>query len=299
MADTDDTSPFEPGDRFGDYTVERLLGKGNMGTVYLMRSPDGAPFAVKIMHRGKMSHDLRVRFAREAEFAMNIRHKNLISVYDVGEDPDSGLCYIIMEYVPGGTLSDRIKERGSVPVDEAVKIAMHVAAALDVAHGNGLVHRDVKPDNIMFAADGTPKLADLGVAKFGDDRSTMVTTTGMIIGTPAYMSPEQLIDSHNIDARSDIYSLGVVLYEMLSGKRPNSGSTSVELLAKAIKGEPLPDIRTMRPEVSAAVAHVLSLMCAPKSEDRPATSMDAARLLHKAVTGKLALPKKPPRHSGG
>ncbi len=104
MAETDDTSPLEPGDLFGDYTVERQLGKGNMGTVYLVRSPDGAPFAVKIMHRGKMSHDLRVRFAREAEFAMNSRHKNLISVYDVGEDPDSGLCYIIMEYIPGGTL---------------------------------------------------------------------------------------------------------------------------------------------------------------------------------------------------
>ncbi|MBQ3288208.1 MAG: leucine-rich repeat protein [Kiritimatiellae bacterium] len=295
MADTDDTSPLNPGDRFGDYAVERLLGKGSMGAVYLMRSPEGASFAVKIMHRGKMSHDLRVRFAREAEFAMNIRHRNLVSVYDVGEDPDTGLCYIIMEYIPGGTLADRIRERGSIPIGEAVKITMHVAAALDVAHKGGLVHRDVKPDNIMFTADGTSKLADLGVAKFGDDRSTMVTTTGMIIGTPAYMSPEQLIDSHNIDTRSDIYSLGVVLYEMLSGKRPNSGSTSVELLAKAIKGEPLPDIRTMRPETSAAVAHVLSLMCAPKPDDRPATSVDAARLLQKAAEGKLVLPRKPPR----
>ena len=295
MTVNDDTSPLKPGDLFGDYTVERMLGKGNMGAVYLVRSPGGTPFAVKIMHRSAMSHDMRVRFMREAEFAMKIRHKNLISVYDVGEDPDTGLCYIIMDYVPGGTLSERLRERGTIPVGEAIKIAMHIAAALDVAHRNGLVHRDVKPDNIMFAADGTPKLADLGVAKFVDDGSTMVTTTGMVIGTPAYMSPEQLIDSHNIDARSDIYSLGVVLYEMLSGKRPNSGSTAVELLAKAIKGEPLPDIRTMRPEISAAVAHVISLMCSTKPEKRPSTTTEVANLLHRAATGKLVLPKKPPR----
>ena len=286
--------PLKAGDRFGDFVVERLLGKGGMATVYLVRSPDGSPFAVKIMHPGKMTHDLRRRFAHEAEFAMNVRHKNLISVYDVGEDPDTGLCYIIMDYVPGGTLADLIKARGRLSVGQAVKITVQIAAALEVAHRNGLVHRDVKPDNIMFDEDGTPKLADLGVAKFEGDRNTTLTMTGVIIGTPAYMSPEQLIDSHKIDARADIYSLGVVLYEMLSGKRPNSGSTAVELLAKAIKGEELPDIRTMNPEISAAIAHVLSLMCAPKPEDRPATSIEAAKLLHRAATGKLALPKKSP-----
>lgn len=295
MADSNDTSPFNPGDQFGDYTVERLLGRGSMGSVYLMRSPDGSPFAVKIMHRGMMSPDMRVRFVREAESMMDVRHRNLVSVYDAGEDPDTGLCYIIMDYMPGGTLADMIKARGRIPVGDAVKIAMHIAAALDVVHRSGLVHRDVKPDNIMFAADGTPKLADLGVAKFGDERNTMVTMTGMVIGTPAYMAPEQLMDSHKIDARADIYSLGVILYEMLSGKRPNSGSTSVELLAKAIKGEPLPDIRTMQPETSAAVAHVLSLMCAPKPDDRPETAVAAAQILRKAATGKFfVLPKKRP-----
>ena len=294
MTGRSDTEPLKAGDHFGDYVVERLLGKGGMGAVYLVRAPDGSHFAVKVMFAGRMTHDLRRRFAREAEFSMKIHHKNLISVYDVGEDPDTGLCYIIMDYMPGGTLADRIKDRGKMSVGEAVKVIMQIAAALDVAHRNGLVHRDVKPDNIMFATDGTPKLADLGVAKFDDDRRTMVTMTGMIIGTPAYMSPEQLMDSHKIDARADIYSLGVVLYEMLAGKRPNSGSTAVELLAKAIKGEPLPDIRKICPEVSAAIAYVLSLMCAPKPEERPATSIEAAELLQKASTGKLILPKKPP-----
>ena len=297
MVGSYDTDPLKAGDHFGDYVVERLLGRGGMGAVYLVRSPDGSHFAVKVMFSGRMSHDLRRRFAREAEFSMKIHHKNLISVYDVGEDPDTGLCYIIMDYMPGGTLANQIKTHGKRPVGEAVKVIMQIAAALDVAHRNGLVHRDVKPDNILFAADGTPKLADLGVAKFNDDSRTMMTMPGMMIGTPAYMSPEQLMDSHHIDARADIYSLGIVLYEMLAGKRPNSGSTAVELLAKAIRGEPLPDIREIRPEVSAAIAYVLSLMCAPKPEERPATSIEAAELLQKASAGKLSLPKKPPRPS--
>lgn len=297
MADINDTEPLKAGDHFGDYVVERMLGKGGMGAVYLVRAPDGSHFAVKVMLSGKMTHDLRRRFAREAEFSMKIRHRNLVSVYDVGEDPDTGLCYIIMDYVPGGTLSDRLRNCRKMPVGDAVKVIMQIAEALEVAHRNGLVHRDVKPDNIMFAEDGTPKLADLGVAKFDDDRRTMVTLTGMIIGTPAYMSPEQLMDSHKIDARADIYSLGVVLYEMLAGKRPNSGSTAVELLAKAIKGESLPDIRKICPEVSAAIAYVLSRMCAPKPEDRPATSVAAAQLLHKAATGALVIPKRSPGSS--
>jgi len=289
---------LEPGDMFGDYTVEKLLGKGGMGAVYLVRAPGGELYAVKVMFPDmvKKGSDYRKRFAREAEFAMKIRHDNLISVYDVGEDPETGLCYIIMEYVPGGSVADRLEREGPFPMSDAVAIAAQVAMALEVAHRHGVIHRDIKPDNIMFDADGTPKLADLGVAKFTDGaHKTTVTTTGMIIGTPAYMAPEQMMDSHHIDARADIYALGVVLYEMLTGKRPNEGSTAVELLAKAIKGEPLPDVRTMRPEVSAAIAHVLSLMCAPKPEGRPATALEAAQLLQKAATGRLVLPKKPPR----
>ena len=289
---------LEPGDMFGDYTVEKLLGKGGMGAVYLVRAPGGERYAVKLMFPDmvKKGSDYRKRFAREAEFAMKIRHKNLISVYDVGEDPETGLCYIIMDYVPGGSVADRLEKNGPLPMAEAVSIAAQVALALEVAHRHGVVHRDIKPDNIMFDADGTPKLADLGVAKFTDEaHKTTVTTTGMIIGTPAYMAPEQMMDSHHVDARADIYALGVVLYEMLTGKRPTEGCTAVELLAKALKGEPLPDVRTMRPEISAAIAHVLSLMCAPKPENRPATALAAAQLLQKAATGRLVIPKKPPR----
>ena len=225
---------LEPGDMLGDYTVEKLLGKGGMGAVYLVRAPGGERYAVKVMFPeiADKNPDYRTRFAREAEFAMTLRHKNLIQVYDAGEDPDTGLCYIIMDYVPGGSVKDRLREHGRIPVAEAVSITAQIAIALELAHRHGVIHRDIKPDNIMFDVDGTPKLADLGVAKFTDDEHrTTVTTTGMIIGTPAYMAPEQMMDSHHIDARADIYALGIVLYEMLTGKRPTEGSSAVELLA--------------------------------------------------------------------
>ena len=297
MADERQEELLKEGDKFGDYTVVRLLGKGGMGAVYLMQGASGSQYAVKIMFPEKVSHEMRRRFAKEADFAIKIRHKNLVSVYDVGEDPETGLCYMIMDYVPGGTLSDRLKEKGRFSIQEAVPIVSQIAAALDVAHRHGLVHRDIKPDNIMFDADGTPRLSDLGVAKFDDAQQSMVTTTGMVIGTPAYMAPEQMLNSHAIDARADIYSLGVVLYEMLSGKRPNEGRTAIELMAKAIKGEPLPDIKTMCPELSVAVSHVVSLLCAPKPEERPQTALGAADLLHKAASGKLVLLKKKPQSS--
>ena len=289
---------LEPGEQFGDYVVERLLGKGGMGAVYLVRAPGGQQYAIKIMYPWilEKNRGYRKRFAREAEFAMKIRHKNLISVYDVGEDPETGLDYIIMDYVPGGTVADRLEQDGPIPTVEAVSIACQVALALEVAHRNGVIHRDIKPDNIMFDADGTPRLTDLGVAKFmGREQQTTVTTTGMVIGTPAYMAPEQMIDSHQIDARADIYALGVVLYEMLSGKRPREGSTAVELLAKAIKGEPIPDVRTDCPEVPEAVAYVISLMCAPRPEGRPATALATAKLLRDAAAGRISALKKKSR----
>ena len=158
------SSLLEIGSKFGDYTVVKLLGKGAMGEVYKIADGD-AVYALKIMKADiadkEKAHEWRKRFAREAEIAMNISHKNLIEVYDVGEDPETRLCYILMEYVGGGTLTDRLKRKGKLSIDEAVKIMMHVANGLDEAHKAGVVHRDIKPDNIMFTTDGVPKLADL------------------------------------------------------------------------------------------------------------------------------------------
>ena len=284
---------LEPGDKFGDCTIERTLGSGGMGQVYLASSVDGEKYALKVLHPDLKSgsSDAKSRFLHEAEFLMTIRHRNLVEVFDAGEDPEMGFCYILMEYMPGGSLSDVIAREGRLPVAKAISYISQTADALSVAHKQGVIHRDIKPDNILFTADGVPKLTDLGVAKFFDDADdSHLTMDGHILGTPAYMAPEQMMDSRHIDARADIYSLGVVLYEMLAGDRPNAGSTIMGMLAKAIKGEPLPDVRTLRPEVSMSVAYVLSLMCAPKPDDRPASSSMVVDLLSRAEVGGLILP---------
>ena len=309
LDDRDDTGPFKTGDKFGDCIVGKLLGKGGLGFVYLVRGPNGERYALKTMCTGAnvTAPECKQRFAQEANLMMTLRHRNLVRVYDAGEDAERRLCYILMEYMPGGTLKDRIVNQGAMPVADAISIATQVADALSMAHTHGVIHRDVKPDNILFAGDGTPKLSDLGVAKLlGKASEGTQPVQGVIIGTPAYMAPEQIIDSSHIDERADIYSLGIALYEMLTGKRPNEGSTVMGMLAKAVKGEPLPDVRTMRPEVSASVAYVLSLMCAPKPENRPVTSRAAADLLVRAAVDGLILPQDPPpqpaecdEHKGG
>ena len=282
-----------PGDRFGDCTIMRVLGSGAMGQVYLVTSPKGANYALKVMHPELEQRDAEVkrRFLHEAEFAMTIRHRNLVEVRDAGEEPEKGLCYILMEYMSSGSLRDMIKKDGALSIEQAISHISQIAYALALAHEHGVIHRDIKPDNILFTADGVPKLADLGIAKFlSDTQSSTLTIPGHILGTPAYMAPEQMMDSHHIDARADIYSLGVVLYEMLTGKKPNESNTLMGLLTKAIKGEQLPDVRKMRPEVSASVAYVLSLMCAPKPEDRPDTPSIVVDLLSRASVDGLILP---------
>ena len=258
------------GDSFGDYRAVRLLGSGGMGEVWLLESPGtGVRVAAKILDPGSAaSHESRRRFVREAMLAMEVKHPNIVNVYDVGEDPDTGLAYIMMEYVPGGTLSDRIKSQGPFPVVEALSIVRSLAGALAVAGRRGIVHRDIKPSNIMFAADGTPKLADLGVARVEpsssgeqDAESATVTQTGAILGTPAYMAPEQMLDAHAADSRADIYSLGVVLFEMLTGERPYRDATVFQLMARAVSGEQIPGVRTRRPDVPEGVAQLVSMMC--------------------------------------
>lgn len=282
-------------EKFGDCTVERVLGAGAMGTVYLVRSPDGERYALKVLNPeiARLHPEFKHRFTREAEFAMTLHHRNLIPVHDAGEDPERGFCYILMDYLPGGSVKDRVRAQGRFPVDKAVSIAISVADALEVAHYHGVVHRDIKSDNILFDGDGTPKLADLGVARFKDDTHPG-TMRGAILGTPAYMAPEQMLDAHCIDARADIYSLGVVLYEMLAGANPYERLSTMEVLARAIRGDSLPDVRTACPDVPAEVAYVLSRMVAQKPEDRPATVREVADLLARAVSGTLQVPEAKP-----
>ena len=285
---------LQPGDTFGDYRVLKLLGKGGMGSVFLLENAGGAQIAAKILDPATAKdHEARKRFLREAQLALGVKHPNLVETYDVGEDPETGLCYILMEYVPNGSLADDLKENGALPIEDAVAVVQAMASVLELARRQGIVHRDIKPANIMFDAEGTPKLADLGIARggFAGTETTTVTQTGMMIGTPAYMAPEQMLDAHHVDTRADIYSLGVVFFEMLTGERPNKDDTVVQLMAKAVKGEPLPDVRTFRPEVSALLAQLLAMMVAPDKDGRistPGQITSALDIIERGGTFELA-----------
>lgn len=284
---------LEPGDNFGEYKVEKLIGRGGMAAVYLIcHRESGARYAAKIMlpPSGEYEYEFRRRFVREAELAMKLDHRNLIKVYDAGEDPETGLCYIIMEYVPCGTVKERLKKKGKFSVREAVSVTAQIASALAVAHAAGVAHRDIKPDNIMFDAKGVPKLADMGIAKKFDDEgesTTALTGTGMMIGTPAYMAPEQMMDSNILDGRADVYSLGVVFFEMLTGVRPNMDATATELLALAMNGQAFPDVRELNPEVPEAIAKIVEAMCRADLNERIQSAEEVARLCVMAFQGKV------------
>lgn len=274
---------LEPGEMFGSYRVEMLLGKGGMGEVYLVEdSETKRKLAVKILDSEKAGSDSEFieRFEREADLSINARHPNIVEVYDAGIDPETGLCYITMEYMPGGSLKDLIASDGLISLPGVVTIAADIARALAFVESKSMVHRDVKPDNILFASDGTAKLSDLGITRFkGEEKDVSLTGSGGVVGTPAYMAPEQMLDSRAVDSRADIYSLGVVMFEMLTGRRPNEGLNAMNSLAKALHGQMFPDVRTLRPETPPFLAQLVSAMTIPNPEMRPATAGKVLELL--------------------
>ena len=284
-----DPGLLKPGGKFGDYTVQRLLGAGGMGAVYLIKGDSsGNEFAVKILDPAmeKSDPEFKQRFIFEAELAMSIRHENLIQVFDVGRDPETGYGYILMEYVPGGTVRDRLTKWGALSVEEAGDIVSRVARALAAVAAHNVVHRDVKPDNIMFTADGvTPKLADLGIARLANEktRNTSLTENGFIIGSPAYMSPEQMENAHLADIRADIHALGVTFWEMLAGRRPYEGEDALAIVARAMKGEPIPDVRRFRSDVPAGIADLIARMTRPNVAERIQTPTQVANELDRLL----------------
>lgn len=285
---------LKSGEMFGKYKVERMLGTGGMGAVYLVRhSVLDSLFALKILDAAtaQKGGDFVTRFIREAKLASNIRHPNISAVHDAGQDEMTGLYYLVMDYLPGGTLRDRIHERGRIPAGEAVRIARQIAAALVTAHGRGMVHRDIKPENIMFAADGSAKLADLGIAKGTGEQDTLVTMASAVFGTPAYMAPEQATDSSSVDGRADIWSLGVVLYEMLSGVRPYEGNGLGAIVKQLLSDDPFPDVMAIAPEVPVSLAELVGDMCKKDVSQRVATARDLVERLASIDFGGLVLRK--------
>ena len=262
---------LKPGAVFEKYTVVKQLGQGGMGSVYLVRhNVLDSLFALKILASDVASKNKQFvdRFIREAKLACKIRHPNLIAVHDAGQNPKNGQYYIVMDYVPGGSVRDLLKKTHRIPPDQALRIITQVADALTAACAHHMVHRDIKPDNIMFAADGSAKLADLGIAKSTDEQDTMITMASSVFGTPAYMSPEQAKDSSKVDSRADIYSLGIVFYEMLSGHRPFSGTTAIQILSQVMDASSIPDVRLICPDLPPELANLISRMVEKNVEKR-------------------------------
>jgi hypothetical protein len=248
----------------GRYRLESKLGSGGMSTVYLALDETlDRPVAVKVLHREISDQaDQLERFRREARAAARLSHPNLVAVIDAGED--GGTPYIVFEYVPGDTLKQRIQREGPLAVDESVAYSIEIGRGLATAHARKLVHRDVKPQNVLIDSEGRAKVTDFGIARSLESEG--LTATGRVLGTTDYVSPEQAM-GENVDARSDIYSLGVVFYEMLTGRPPFAAETLVGVAMKHVH-EPMPDVLEHRPEVSATVAAVIDRATTKEPEDR-------------------------------
>jgi eukaryotic-like serine/threonine-protein kinase len=246
------------------YRLEAKLGSGGMSTVYLARDETlDRPVAVKVMHR-EMSEqeDQLQRFRQEARAVAKLTHPNVVSVIDAGED--GGHPYIVFEYVKGETLKQRVARVGALDTQEAIAYAIEVARGLSVAHARNMVHRDIKPQNVLIDEEGRAKLTDFGISRQLEQEG--VTATGRVLGTTDYVAPEQAM-GHATDPRSDIYSLGVVLYEMLVGQVPFHAESQVGVAMKHVNEE-LPDVQRRRPEVSAAVALVVERATAKDPAER-------------------------------
>ena len=248
----------------GRYRLEAKLGSGGMSTVYLARDTTlDRSVAVKVMHR-EMSEqaDQLERFRQEARAVAKLSHPNVVAVIDAGED--GGHPYIVFEYVEGETLKQRINRVGALDAQEALAYAIEVARGLTVAHARKMVHRDIKPQNVLIDSEGRAKLTDFGISR--QLESDGLTATGRVLGTTDYVSPEQAM-GHGVDQRSDIYSLGVVLYEMLIGQVPYHADSQVGVAMKHVN-EDLPDVQTRRPELSAAAALVVERATAKDPNQR-------------------------------
>jgi serine/threonine-protein kinase len=263
----------------GRYRIERELGAGGMAVVYLADDPrHGRPVAVKVM-RSELAAALGPeRFLREIRIAARLRHPNIVPLYDSGEA--DGLLYYVMPYIEGESLRDRLRRERQLPVDEALGIAREVADALAHAHEHELIHRDIKPENILLEG-GHAVVADFGIARaVGSAATTQLTTaTGLAIGTPAYMSPEQALGDAAVDARSDVYALGCVLYEMLAGEPPYTGPTPQAIVARQL-AEPVRSLRIVREAVpdqlERAVMRALARVPADRFPSATAPGWEAA-----------------------
>jgi serine/threonine-protein kinase len=269
----------------GRFQVEKELGKGAMGVVYQGRDPKiNRVVAIKTMalsqeFEGDELADVKARFFREAETAGRLNHPHIVTIYDAGEEHD--LAFIAMEFLKGQDLVPYTKADHLLPLPTVMSIVARVAEALDYAHKNNVVHRDVKPANIMYEPDSdTVKVTDFGIARLTDSSKTK---TGMVLGTPSFMSPEQLAGS-KVDGRSDLFSLGGTLYQLVTGRLPFEGESLAQLMFQIANKAPA-DVRSLRPDVPECLVAILDRALTKDINQRYQTGAEMAQALRSCMTG--------------
>jgi hypothetical protein len=270
----------------GRYRIEAEIGSGGMATVYLAFDEIlERPVAIKVLAL-EISRDPSAleRFRQEARAVAQLSHPHVVMVIDAGED--KGRPYIVFEHIKGETLKDRIKRVGALPISEAVAYAIEIGRALEAAHERQLVHRDVKPHNVLIDEEGRAKVTDFGIARSLEGESRQLTGVGRVVGTTEYVSPEQAL-GHEVTGQSDVYSLGIVLYEMLTGEVPFKGKSSVDVAIKQVR-EGMPDVQKRRPEISAALAAAVERATAKEVENRYQSASELVRDLEHVLTYEAA-----------
>jgi serine/threonine-protein kinase len=277
-------------DKVGRYKIKSELGRSGMATVYRAFDPvSNREVAIKILPRQMLDNLVtRARFKREIKLIATLEHPAIVPVYDVGGE-DNHQPFFVMRYMSGGSLTEMIK-KGRFSLRDAALVIERLAAALDHAHSRGVIHRDIKPDNVLFDTSNNPYLSDFGVAKFTE--SLVSSTNQEVIGTPAYISPEQAL-GEDVDHRADIYGLGAMLYEMLTGERPFGKDTVIGLALQHVN-DPVPNILQLRPDLPGEVDVIIKTAMAKNRENRYATALEFAHELNKAAyEGEPTLQKIP------
>jgi serine/threonine-protein kinase len=270
----------------GKYRIERELGRGAMGVVYKAFDPvvERAVAIKTIRLDVENAEELVTRLRREAKSVGQLEHQNIVTLYDAGES--SGLFYLAMQFIQGETLQDRITRQKWFTLKEVLEVFEQVCAGLDYAHQRGVIHRDIKPANIMITHDSVIKLTDFGIAKVA---GTGTTSTGMVMGTPSYMSPEQ-VAGKKVDGRADLFSLGVMLYEMMTGEKPFEGDSIATLLFR-ISSEPHPDpVLKASDRVGPAVKAIIDKALQKNPDNRYQRGADMAKDLRAAIQNPTTIP---------
>jgi len=276
---SDAAKSLAPGDFAGTYCIEALLGEGGMGHVYRASGPEGAVAVKAIRPELVGDESSRRRFEREARVAQRIHHPNVVGVLASGER--DGVPYIVQRFIPGGSLADVIDRDGALPAATTAAICGQVAAGLDAVHAAGLIHRDVKPGNILLDGDGTACLTDFGITK--DTDGTVLTRPGQAVGSIDYMAPEQ-IRGEPVSAATDVYSLGCVLFECAAGRPPFADRQGLRAMWAHLE-DPPPELNQLNADVPSALADAVAEALAKDPAGRPQTATELAGMVAAAANG--------------